>query len=164
MTAAPNTVVVKKKSTPDNGAVHMMARALYSETKEMASFEYVGWTIRNRVNNPDYPGSVYEVVLQDNQFSAFNNPERKDRLMEMRYPQTKITEFRRAYRTALYVLAAPEEINPLPGVTHFYMQETLKRKYGISKPHWANGDPFYAHGQIRFYRDVHPPSYQASSR
>lgn len=161
--AAPDTVVVEAKSTQNNGAVQMMARALYSETKEMASFEYVAWTIRNRVRSSDYPSSVYEVVLQDSQFSAFNSPGRKNRLMAMSYPQVKITEFRRAYRVAQYVLAAPEEVNPLPGVTHFYMQDTLKRKYGISKPHWANGDPYYSHGQIRFYRDVHPPSYQTST-
>jgi spore germination cell wall hydrolase CwlJ-like protein len=154
----PDTVVVAVEESQTEQDVQMMARAIYSESNQMTSFEYIGWVIKNRMASRDYPNSVTGVVLQDHQFSAFNNPGRKSKLLQMRYPEVKITEYRRAYRMAEYILAAPDSINPLPGVTHFYMSATLQREYGKSRPHWATGDPYYSHGQIRFYRDIHPPS------
>jgi spore germination cell wall hydrolase CwlJ-like protein len=153
-----DTVVVRVDDSPAEEAVQMMARAIYSESNQMSSFEYIGWVIKNRLTSSHYPNTVAGVILQDRQFSAFNDPGRKRKLLNMEYPTVKITEFRRAYRMAEYILTASDSLNPLPGVTHFYMSATLKREYGKSKPHWATGDPYYSHGQIRFYRDIHPPS------
>jgi len=154
----PDTVVVKVHDEPNPEAVQMMARAIYSESNSMTSFEYIGWVIRNRLQSPNYPSTVAGVILQNYQFSAFNDPGRRQELMSMSYPQTHITEFRRAYRMAEYVLTAPDSMNPLPGVTHFYMEKTLREKYGKDRPAWAKGDPYYSHGQIRFHRNVRPPS------
>jgi len=141
-----------------------MARALFSEKKRMSDYEYNAWVIRNRVEDADYPGTVKGVVLQESQFSAFNDYSKRRHLKSLSYPETRDTDFRRAYRMARYVLSAPERSNPLPLVTHFYHKNTLQQKYGKSAPQWANdGKLVYAHGQARYYKDVHPPTLSSTT-
>lgn len=167
---APDTVYYE---TPSSGVgadiprttINWVARALYSETKRLKDFEYVAWVVRNRMKSPHYPGTARAVILQPSQFSAFNNWERRKELEAMRYPETRKTAFRRAYRIARYVLAAPDSLNPLPQTTHFFMPETMKKKYGEARPDWAHtGDLRWATEQTRYYAEVRPPSSASGSR
>ena len=154
-----DTLRVETTKKVDHNSAQWMARALYSEKKRISDYEYNGWVIRNRVEDEDYPGSVRQVVLQEKQFSAFNDYSKRKHLESLSYPETKDTEFRRAYRMAKYVLSAPESSNPMPMVTHFYHKRTMEQKYGKSAPDWAHhGELVYAHGQARYYKNVRPPS------
>jgi len=102
-----------------------------------------------------YPDNARSVVLQEDQFSAFRNPEKREKLLKMKYPETKNTYFRRAYRIALYALNANYRMNPMEGVRHFYMEDTLKRVHGKDKPQWANvGTLHFKNGQTRYYKGV----------
>jgi len=139
-------------------AAQWMARAIYSESKLYSNYEYIAWVIRNRMSSPEYPASARNVVLQDQQFSAFQDMEKRRNLLSMSYPEEKSTYFRRAYRISLYVLSVGEDMNPMPEVRHFYMQDTLERKYGKSEPHWARGkDPYFSNGQTKYFRGVRGP-------
>ncbi len=132
-----------------------IARAVYSESKTFSNYEYIAWTIRNRMASDGYPDDARSVVLQEDQFSAFRNPEKREKLLKMSYPETKNTYFRRAYRIALYALNANYRMNPMQGVRHFYMKDTLKEVHGKHKPHWANAEKLYfTNGQTRYYRNV----------
>src|SRR5690554_7236907 len=51
-----------------------LARCIYSESDRPHEQELVAWVVRNRVET-GYRGRTYrEVVLEDRQFSAFNDP------------------------------------------------------------------------------------------
>mgnify|MGYP002761283547 FL=1 len=135
-----------------------IARAVYSESKKFSNYEYIAWTIRNRMASERYPDNARSVVLQEDQFSAFRNPEKREKLLKMKYPETKNTYFRRAYRIALYVLNSDRSVNPMPEVTHFYMEDTMKRAYGVERPSWAEGrDPYFANGQTKYFRNIQAP-------
>ena len=132
-----------------------IARAVYSESKTFSNYEYIAWTIRNRMASDDYPDDARSVVLQEDQFSAFRNPDKRKKLLKMTYPETKNTYFRRAYRIALYALNANYRMNPMEGVKHFYMEDTLKEVHGKDKPHWANaGTLYFKNGQTHYYKNV----------
>jgi len=165
------TVVVKKKVssceevqenyTP-NKNLHMnaeyLASALYSETKDMSNFEYIAWTIRNRVESEDYPDTVMGVILQEHQFSAFNTKQGREKYLSLTLQTTSSTHYRRAYRVARYVLNAPMDINPMKGVTHFFMQDALEQTQGVSTPFWAEDKtPYFVNGQTKYYRGVRAP-------
>lgn len=135
-----------------------IARAVYSESKQFSNYEYIAWAIRNRMASYDYPDNARSVVLQEDQFSAFENPEKREKLIDMTYPETKNTYFRRAYRIALYALNTNYRLNPMQGVKHFYMKDTLKEQYGKAKPHWANEEKLYfKNGQTHYYKNVQGP-------
>jgi spore germination cell wall hydrolase CwlJ-like protein len=139
-------------------AAEWIARAAYSESKMYSNYEYIAWTIRNRMVSPEYPASAKSVVLQEKQFSAFNNSAKASKLKSMSYPETKNTYFRRAYRIALYVLNSGKSVNPMPEVTHFYMKDTLQRTQGKSAPYWARGkEPYFQNGQTKYYQNVKAP-------
>lgn len=149
--------VPQTPKTSSHEEAEWLARAIFSETKAEEDFEYIGWVIHNRMKSPAYPGTARRVVLQPSQFSAFNRSGRLRELRQMQFPETKVTEFRRAYRMAQYILAAPDSLNPLPEVTHFYMADTMERKYGKRHPDWAeSGNLAWATQETRYYRDVRP--------
>jgi hypothetical protein len=153
------TKTVERSSPKD---LHMnaeyLASALYSETKDMSNFEYIAWTIRNRVESEDYPDTVMDVILQEHQFSAFNTREGREKYLSLTLQTTSSTHYRRAYRVARYVLNAPMEVNPMEGVTHFFMEDTLKQTQGISQPFWAEGKtPYFVNGQTKYYRGIRAP-------
>jgi spore germination cell wall hydrolase CwlJ-like protein len=158
-------VPAERQSGVSKRAANWMARAIYSETKNPADYEYIGWVIRNRMESPAYPGTARAVILQPSQFSAFNSWKRRKELEAMTFPDTKKTEFRRAYRMAEYILTAPAPMNPLPDVTHFYMSDTMKEKYGRAHPEWASsGELAWATEETRYYANVRAPrSAQASA-
>ena len=163
-TPRTDTLRVETTKKVDHESAQWMARALFSEKKRMSDYEYNAWVIRNRVDDSDYPNTVRKVVLQDRQFSAFNDYSKRRYLESLSYPETKHTEFRRAYRMAKYVLSAPESSNPMPMVTHFYHKRTMEQKYGKSAPDWAHhGELVYAHGQARYYKNVRPPSLSSTT-
>jgi len=154
----PKTVAVFDKETKYERAAEWIARALYSESKLLSNYEYIAWTIRNRMTSGDYPATAKQVVLQEDQFSAFNDPNKVDELTAMTYPETKSTYFRRAYRIALYVLNSDRSVNPMPGVTHFYMEDTMEEVHGVEKPHWARGrEPYFSNGQTNYFKNVQAP-------
>lgn len=148
----PRTTEVSKE------AANWVARILFSETKNMEDFEYMAWVVRNRMESPNYPSTAADVALQPDQFSAFNEWSERRRLESMSFSETKITEFRRAYRTAQYVLSAPSWLNPLPEVRHFYAPEAMRKLYNERGPNWAaNGTLVWETEQTRYYADVKPP-------
>jgi spore germination cell wall hydrolase CwlJ-like protein len=154
----PETVATFENRTEYQKAAEWIARALYSESKVLSNYEYIAWTIRNRMASPEYPASAKAVVLQEDQFSAFRNPRKTERLRKMTYPETKDTYFRRAYRIALYVLNSGKSMNPMPEVTHFYMEDTLRDVHGKEKPRWARGQkPFFQNGQTKYFRNIKSP-------
>lgn len=155
---SPSAMEFESTKMERHEAAEWMARAIYSETKKMSNFEYIAWVIRNRMSSPEYPMSAGKVVLQEDQFSAFDEPEKRDKLMRMTYPKEKNTHFRRAYRVALYVLNADPNMNPLPRVQHFYMEDTMEEKYNKSQPYWAKGkEPFFSNGQTVYLQGVEGP-------
>lgn len=154
----PETVATFENRTQYQQAAEWIARAVYSESKLYSNYEYIAWVIRNRMASPEYPASAKGVVLQERQFSAFGNPQKAEKLRSMSYPETKDTYFRRAYRIALYVLNSGKQMNPMPEVTHFYMQETLRDVHGKEKPRWAQGQkPFFQNGQTKYFRNIKSP-------
>jgi len=154
----PKTVAVFDSETKYEQAAQWIARALYSESKLLSNYEYIAWTIRNRMASNEYPGTAKQVVLQEDQFSAFNDPEKVDELTNMTYPHTKDTYFRRAYRIALYVLNSDKSVNPMPEVTHFYMEDTMERVHSVEKPNWARGrEPYFSNGQTNYFKNIQAP-------
>ena len=113
-----------------------LARAVYSETKNMYEMELVAWVIRNRVETRYRGKTTYRgVVLDPFQFSAFNTEAGRRRL-ERLTPAVKERAWRQALRIAHYVRRAPAEINPLPGILHYYSPVSMKPKG--AEPHWAS--------------------------
>lgn len=156
--SSPDPVANFDNKNERKQAAQWMARAIYSESKLYSNYEYIAWVIRNRMVSSDYPASARDVVLQHKQFSAFQHPEKRDKLLSMTYPEEKSTYFRRAYRISLYVLNVGADMNPMPEVRHFYMKDTLKRKYGKSEPHWVKGrEPFFSNGQTKYFRGISGP-------
>jgi len=155
-----DTVRVKASSQPEpvrDRSVEWMARAIYSETKDMANMEYVGWVIRNRLDSHYYPGTVREVVLQERQFSAFNDYKKRRQLEALSYPETKQTSFRRAYRIAHYIMHVSGDVNPMPNVYHFHTEDGMRDQYGRSRPAWARqGRVFYQYGDTKYITSVIP--------
>lgn len=124
----------RESTRTDSLAVLWIARAVYSETRSFRDMELIAWVVYNRMQNPNYPSTAKKVVLEEKQFSAFNqSSDRRDYLMSVS-PKTGNPYFNRAHRLAEYVLTAPQN-NPVRGVNHFVMPETQRKLYG-DMPDW----------------------------
>ncbi len=114
-----------------------LARAIYSETKQVHEQELVAWVIRNRVETGYRDKHTYEgVVLDPYQFSAFNPGSPKRAFYSSLTPTDSLPGWQRALRIAHYVRHADPSQRPFSIETrHFYSERSM---VGRPHPHWAN--------------------------
>lgn len=123
-----------------------LARCIYSESDRAHEQELVAWVVRNRVET-HYRGTTYrQVVLEANQFSAFNAPsKRRQHILNLDH-QSSLRPWRRALKIALDVYQAPGSRRPFPKtVRHFYSPVSMA---GGRAPHWADGDKALASARL----------------
>lgn len=82
---SPLSVHAAEVSTPDtdesiqeeiyNGELQLLACLVYAEAgnQDLQGKEYVADVVLNRVDNPQFPNSISEVIFQDAQFSVIDN-------------------------------------------------------------------------------------------
>lgn len=114
-----------------------LARAIYSETKQIHEQELVAWVIRNRVETGYRDKHTYEgVVLDPYQFSAFNPGSPKRAFYTSLTPTDSLPGWQRALRIAHYVRHADDSKRPFSIKTrHFYSERSMM---GRPHPYWAN--------------------------
>lgn len=114
-----------------------LARAIYSETKQVHEQELVAWVIRNRVDTGYRSQHTYEgVVLDPYQFSAFNPGSPKRAFYTSLTPTDSLPGWQRALRIAHYVRHAEASQRPFSIKTrHFYSERSM---VGRAHPYWAN--------------------------
>lgn len=115
----------------------MLARAIYSETKNPAEMYYIGWIIRNRVET-GYRGekSYRAVTLDPVQFSAFNDPKMRSEFLSLGF-DTENNVWKRALDVARGVIRADKSENPFSeDVRHFYAPRSMEKG---RVPTWARG-------------------------
>jgi hypothetical protein len=131
----------------------MLARAIYSETKNSTEQFYVGWVIQNRVET-NFRGDSYESVVTDwRQFTAFNDQRMVRALMslgcdtlgeEEGVSKNEAKVWQETLRIAEYIVQHPEE-NPLPEtIRHFISPRSMRCSNGRGfcperRPYWAQG-------------------------
>lgn len=113
-----------------------LARCMYSETKRPEEQELVGWVVRNRVETKYRGKSNYQdVVLDDYQFSAFNQNSRKRRYYSNLQLDSKAPGWKNTLYLAYYVRHADPTIRPFAEKTrHFYSEQAMK---GRDHPTWV---------------------------
>ncbi len=112
-----------------------LARCIYSESDRAHEQRLVAWVVRNRVETR-YRGDTYrDVVLEDRQFSAFNEPTpRRDRIVELT-AQDKQPAWQQALQIAREVYHARPSSRPFSVTTrHFYSPVSMRNR---AIPHWA---------------------------
>jgi len=112
-----------------------LARCLYSESNLPNEQRLVAWVVRNRVET-GFRGNTYrEVILEPQQFSAFNTPNlRRDRILELDQ-HTSTLAWQSTLRIALEVYSAPAFERPFgPTTRHFYSPISME---GNNPPSWA---------------------------
>jgi hypothetical protein len=136
-----------------------LARCVFSEADRANEQRLVAWVVRNRVET-QYRGTTYrDVVLERQQFSAFNEPTaRREQILAFNQHSTNPL-WQQALGIALDVYQAGPSERPLPITTrHFYSPVSMP---GGATPHWAVGvepinvsafdiDPY----RFRFYDQV----------
>lgn len=134
-----------------------MAKTIFGESRgePLPARLAVAWVIRNRARDPArrWGSSVWEVVTRPRQFSCWNpgDPNREAILDPMRR-QAERQAWRECARLAWYVLTAPDEANPLPGVLYYHSAS-------LPPPEWARRlEPVAVPGvtRLRFYREASP--------
>lgn len=112
-----------------------LARCIYSESDRPDEQRLVAWVVRNRVET-GYRGDTYrEVVLEDRQFSAFNEPTpRRARIVDLT-AEDKLPGWQTALQIAREVYHAGPSSRPFPVTTrHFFSPISMKNR---AVPHWA---------------------------
>ena len=114
-----------------------LARAVYSETKQVHEQELVAWVIRNRVETGYRGKHTYKgVILDPYQFSAFNPRSPKRAFYTSLTPTDSLPGWQRALRIAHYVRYADSTYRPFSIKTrHFYSERSM---IGRTHPYWAN--------------------------
>lgn len=129
---------LRRLSALELDEVVWLARCIYSESDRAHEQELVAWVVRNRVET-QYRGTTYrEVVLENRQFSAFNNPtQRRKQILSLDHNST-FRPWRQALNIALNVYFAPSARRPFAQtVRHFYSPISMS---GGRAPHWADRD------------------------
>lgn len=124
-----------RTSVLEEDEIIWLARCIYSESDRPDEQRFVAWVVRNRVET-GFRGDTYrEVVLEDRQFSAFNEPTpRRARILRLT-PDDRHPPWQRALAIAREVHGAPASGRPFPITTrHFYSPISMT---GRSVPHWA---------------------------
>ncbi|HMB92601.1 MAG TPA: hypothetical protein VKP65_17240 [Rhodothermales bacterium] len=113
-----------------------LARCMYSETKRPEEQELVGWVVRNRVETQYRDKGNYEdVVLDDYQFSAFNQNSRKRRYYTNLKLDSQAPGWQNTLYMAYYVRHADSTLRPFSEETrHFYSEQSMR---GRDRPHWV---------------------------
>lgn len=115
-----------------------LARCIFSEADRANEQRLVAWVVRNRVET-GYRGTDYRnVVLEAQQFSAFNQPSaRRDEILAFNQNSTNPL-WKQALSIALDVYQASPAERPFPISTrHFYSPVSMKNG-GV--PDWALND------------------------
>ncbi|WP_457653458.1 cell wall hydrolase [Rhodocaloribacter sp.] len=112
-----------------------LARCIYSESDRPEEQRLVAWVVRNRKETA-YRGDTYrEVVLEDRQFSAFNEPSARRAYILGLNQNSDAPGWRKALGIALDVFQANPKDRPFPvTVRHFYSPVSMK---GRTAPPWA---------------------------
>jgi len=119
----------------DADEVLWLARSIYSESNRPHEQELVAWVVRNRVETGFRGGSYRDVVLEDQQFSAFNTPSTRRRHILQLDAHSRAPGWQRALSIALDVFEAPADERPFAQTTrHFYSPVSMR---GRGTPHWA---------------------------
>lgn len=114
-----------------------LARCIYSESDRADEQRLVAWVVRNRVETR-YRGYTYrEVILEAQQFSAFNTPTpRRERILDLD-ADSPAAPWRQALGIALDVYEADASKRPFAVTTrHFYSPVSMT---GRDRPLWAEG-------------------------
>src|SRR5690606_8036394 len=112
-----------------------LARCIYSESDRPDEQRLVAWVVRNRVET-GFRGSTYrDVVLEDRQFSAFNEPTpRRERILALTADDGPAA-WQKALSIAREVYSAHASERPFPVTTrHFYSPVSMRNR---AVPHWA---------------------------
>ncbi len=131
----------------------ILARVIFGEARDQQEQGKiaVGWVIRNRVERSPFWGwqnNYHDVILQPDQFSAFNIGDKNRPFVEdplhTNLASDKAT-WRECYNTAGQILN--NEVNdPTMGADHFYSTD-------ITSPYWVDEKKFTVQiGKHRFYR------------
>ncbi len=143
---------------PTEEDVLWLARGIYSETKQPHEQELVAWVIRNRVET-EYRGrgNYHDVVLDPQQFSAFNSDSPVRGFYMSLRPQDSSAGWKAAVGIARRVAWADTTVRPFDGKTrHFYSEQSM---VGARRPAWAVNKmpvklPQVEEKRFRFYADV----------
>ena len=114
----------------------ILARAIFGEARDQLYPDKariaVGWSIRNRVEDPRWKNTYQEVITQDEQYSAFNEGDKNRPYVENPFWRNNETD-----RTAWYIcydiagkILSDEVDDPTNGANHYYDNS-------ISTPYWA---------------------------
>jgi len=120
----------------------LLARAIYGEARNTSLSDKVrlaiGWSIRNRVDNPKWWGDSYlSVITKPWQYSAFNNSDSNRKYVENPFvSDNKIDKLAwfNCYEIAGNVIKG-EVKDPTNGSNHYYDES-------ITAPDWANDNNF----------------------
>ena len=119
----------------------LLARVLFGEARNEGLSDKariaVGWTVKNRVENPGHGENYHQVILEENQYSSFresddNWPFVKNPLLEN--SSTDQEAWINCYEIAGQILAGTVA-DPTQGANHYYDES-------IETPYWANEDNF----------------------
>ena len=134
-TASARTPARASTTAYEADEILWLARCIYSESDRAHEQRLVAWVVRNRVETR-FRGSTYrDVVLEDRQFSAFNDPTpRRARILALT-EQDRFPAWRSALSIAREVYHAPASRRPFPQTTrHFYSPVSMRNR---AVPHWA---------------------------
>ncbi len=118
-----------------------MAVALWREARGQNSDAQRGvyWVIINRTNNPSYPHTISEVIMQHLQFSSFNPGDPNIHV----YPQPTFTPL-----NVFEVIDNPGD-DPTGGATNYHSYP----EGSLHWPSWATADKFTVKiGAFSFYK------------
>lgn len=126
----------------DDSDVMILSRAIFGEARNLQSPDKlrvaVGWTIKNRVNNPSWWGNSYHsAITKPRQYSAFNQGDPNRKYVESplhKGNETDRKSWQNCYKIAEQVITGEIE-DPTSGATHYYDQS-------ISPPDWASPGNF----------------------
>ncbi|NTU67004.1 MAG: cell wall hydrolase [Candidatus Moranbacteria bacterium] len=118
----------------DDTEYMILARAIFGEARSLSEKGRIaiGWSIKNRVTDSRWGNTYHEVVLELNQYSAFNdNDPNFARLKNPAGRKTEIDDWHECYDIAVKVVNGEIE-DPTDGANHYFSNY-------ISYPSWTKG-------------------------
>jgi N-acetylmuramoyl-L-alanine amidase len=127
----------------------ILARAIFGESRSLSEKGKiaVGWSIRNRIDDPRWGDTYQKVILEPKQYSAFNEGDKNLPYVENPFiNETQINSWYECYEIAGKVMG-DETIDPTDGANHYFSDY-------IDPPYWtksANAEFKIKIGNTLFY-------------